>query len=145
MPLYHALPTKLFIIKPSNEIVNNSNVLQNDNDFHFTIEANQHWQGWLKLAINSDAAADFKCGWTYPVGCSIWWGDADIWNKDATGINFADAVIVKQTSGYCGLLMFVDINNGATTGTIQLQWAQNTAHGSDTIVLSNSTLELTFG
>jgi hypothetical protein len=32
------------------------------------------------------------------------------------------------------------VANGATAGTVQLQWAQNTAEVSDTILLAGSTL-----
>ena len=129
------------IFKSSHEAVNNSNVLQNDDDLVLPVAANSNYVAIVTLELNSGSTPDFKCGWDYPSGCSIWWGIYDThWDDSATSTLFESSTLIKSTNGYCGMVLHLSISNGANAGNVTLKWAQNTANATDTYVLLGSNI-----
>ena len=143
--------------KTADETVNNSAVLQNDDHLLLAIAANEVWLVEVTLLIQGASAnADFKCGWAYPTGCTIKWGHLAKDTAAASGSGFMPSggalttpiVIATETSVLvtglaniiCGAVYRAIVINGATAGTLNLQWAQNTATAEDTKVLANSCL-----
>jgi len=144
-----------YIIKSANETVNNSTTLQNDNDFSFAIAANEKWLVELFLAITSVSAnSDFKFNFTLPASCTIRFGVGSnsaitgTWGAGATsvsptGLSTSANVSAGSFNGTWGLIVVATIINAGTAGTVQYQWAQDTAVAEDTILLANSVMRYT--
>jgi hypothetical protein len=123
------------VCKLVTETVNNSDVLQNDNELFFEIGKNEIWEFRLVLISNSSAVADITAKWSAPIGTTGYWQQDDFgaaalaitgsFNFDGEG---ADAI-----AGFYGVFIA-----GTVAGTIHLQWAQDTAEASNTSVLRGS-------
>ena len=137
------------INKNSDELVDNSSTLQNDDDFSFSIGANEIWVGHMVLYLDDEAAGStnsIRCGWSLPSGASF----------RASGIYYRGSTeaildIDEGTSNpFFVNFTFVDIDdsdflvieftlkNGGTAGTAQFQWAQGIARTNGTIVEADS-------
>lgn len=124
--------------KAANETVNNSTTLQNDDDILFSIGANEVWIFHMIFRGALKAASDLKMDWSLPSGASKAW-QYTAWRS---GVGWADG---EQGTGQFAVLVSVNDNyiirasgkltNGATAGTAQFQWAQNTAAVEDTILV----------
>jgi len=140
------------IWKAATETVNNSAVLQNDDDLLLTMAANEVWLVELMLLLESASATpDFKFGWTYPVACTMYWGYSGGEPAGArptwSGIGAVlvlriqtDEMIALAVAGVIGLRITAIVTNGANAGTLQLQWAQNGATAENSSILINSCL-----
>jgi len=124
------------ITKTSNETVNNSNTVQNDDELTFAVGANSIWSIKFVLKVTSSAVADFRMKFTIPVAatCSMWFEPSGIVSDyDAT---------TEYSPGTDGTTQFMHgylfYEGGANAGNIQLQWAQGTAEVSDTTVYIGS-------
>ncbi len=137
---------RVIIKKDSDELVDNSTTLQNDDDFSFAIAANEVWVGRLFLKMEDEGGGDtpgVKLSWSLPSGGAhfsigsfyddstnalgeIQGGTGDFM---AFGINFADNDFV---------IVDFSIVNGANAGTVQFQWAQGTASTNGTIIAADS-------
>lgn len=125
--------------KTADETVNNSTILQNDDELLFAVAANEVWEFTIIIFQISSAAADFKANLTGPAGSTI--------AVQGTGENTAQATFIslstseswvgRVTSVIAPIIRGVIIN-GATAGNLQLQWAQSAAEVSNTKVLANS-------
>jgi len=145
---HHNSLVPLYVKKTANEIVNNSTVLQNDDQLALAIEANTTYKGKLRLIVNSPTTADFKCKFTFPAGMT-----ASIEGYEGSSPGAASAVLVgpidqtvtavfSTVAADQILILEGTFTNGANAGTLQLQWAQNAAVVGDTTVKANSELEL---
>lgn len=133
--------------KTADETVNNSAVLQNDNELVLAVEANTSYIVWCHLVQQSGTTPDFKFEFTFPTGATragwnAFGGNTANWqatlanaNGGSSGINGTGA---NSSVDVYGLLVV-----GSTAGNLQLVWAQNTANASDTIVRAGSFLHLT--
>lgn len=130
--------------KTADETVNNSNVLQNDDQLYLPVLANEAWAftAVLKFAFNSNA--DFKIAFTVPAAGAAEY--AVISASMAVGawaqqyVSAPTAISILSPSTYADAFMIVKgvYRGGANAGNLQLQWAQNTAHASDAKVLLGS-------
>jgi len=127
--------------KASSEIVNNSAVLQNDDDLHFAVEANKWYWFIAYIVFTSPTTPDIKWYWTVPTGgdysCSFSGqiGSSSSSNDELSYIyNGSSAYVTNTTNNWRTMMMFGNVRNGANAGNFQLQWAQNTANASDTTV-----------
>lgn len=140
------------VVKTADETVNNSAVLQNDDALAFAIGANEHWFAEAELLVSSPSVnSDLKVAWTTPVGLSAYRAYR---HTNAFGVSETSAPSTPYTDPTVGIT-FGSVNgvwvgyikawflNGATAGTVQLQWAQNTQTAEDTIVKAGSFLRLT--
>jgi len=128
--------------KTADETVNNSATLQNDNDLAWAVEADTVYDLRLLLGMNSGTTPDFRLAWTYPTGLTMFW--STIAKNASAVVAITDGLIETTTATYDGQgarsPIYIDglVVVGGTPGTLQLQWAQNTANASDTKVLAGS-------
>jgi hypothetical protein len=152
----HNLPENriIFIKKQVTETVNNSTVIQNDDEFKLYLADNSIYEIELKLAVSGAANADFKCDWEVEGGCSQLTTRACIGPSIATADNTST---VMRSSGHN---LTTDVSYGCDgstaayisekflvqtieAGTLQFRWAQNTAQVSDTTISNSSYLKAT--
>lgn len=134
--------------KTADEIVNNSDILQDDDELFLAVGANEIWSVFLYLIATTGVDPDFKFAFTVPVGGSIslvTHGDIGSSSQQAV-VTERDGTIAMHwwgafTNGV--ILVWGRYVGGANAGNLQLQWAQNTADVSDTKVLANSFLKCT--
>lgn len=142
------------IRKTADETVNNSNVLQNDDELLFAIAANEIRRARFVLFVANPAAgtgatADFQAAITLPAGASM----VGVMQGAGTAATNAGAtsgamrsMTVSGTGKAVGALdadtvivtIEVVVTCGATAGNVTLQWAQSTATATDTIVKAGS-------
>jgi hypothetical protein len=143
------------IVKASDETVNNSDTLQNDDDFSFSVSANKSYLIDLYLLLNGNATADYKAAWTLPAGATIYWGVEGYGGSAGITTYWAPVEPAQgsQQALSTGTISWNGSSNspigshlvgilivGGTAGTAQFQWAQNTATAVDTKILAGSML-----
>jgi hypothetical protein len=135
----------LLVRKASNEIVNNSSVLQNDDELKFAVAASEVVTFIMLIWSQSNTTPDIKFDIVGPAGSTVNWSI----RGEGTGAAVVPGSSVQTGGTPIGMLGNGDrrhvmiegfIANGATPGDLQLQWAQNTANGSDTTVFANSAI-----
>lgn len=130
--------------KTANQTVNNSATVVNDTHLSLPIEADSTWVYEINLfGTSSTATPDFKWTFTGPASPTIvsYWGtplDTVISAAPVYGNTFGTTIASATTAAFNGVIGGLVVENGANAGTIQLQWAQNTATGEDTTVLAGS-------
>jgi hypothetical protein len=138
------------IKKSADETVNNSSVLQNDDDFLFSIGASEVWFITLALKYTTSVSAGFKFAWTIPSGATIysWAVPSGIFDNDSGGGSGPETIIAHSSSSVSMLdtqriqtatIIHAVVLNDVTPGTVQFQWAQSSAE------VSNTTLEIESG
>lgn len=133
--------------KPSDETVNNSATLQDDDDLKFAVGANEDWIFELFLAFQSSTVADIALGFTIPNGAAILWGLSRDLNFGDSGPIYSistsgsGSVPIHGTGANVGVHLMGTVINEAAADDLQLRWAQNTAEATDTIIRANSWLK----
>ena len=137
----------VYIRKPSDETVNNSTTLQDDDDLQFAVGAGESWEVLVLLQVTQTSQTpDIKFNWDYGAGTgstyTTYWGA-----NTATGgslLNVGQAISTSFSIDHVlatGIPIVLRVLAFVTTaGTLKLQWAQNTATVADTKVLANSIL-----
>ncbi len=127
------------------ETVNNNNTLQDDNELFVGLAANTTYVFWLTLFYFSGTTPDFKFKLNIPAGATMSYG---VMGFDTTGaytnagnLNSGNTPSIGGVGGDAFAICRGSIIVGATAGNLQLQWAQNNANASDTIVRAGSVLE----
>ncbi len=118
------------IRKAADETVNNSSVMQNDDDFTFSIGANETWAFQIYADVVSSTAADFKATVTAPASstCRIDFNNIyNVQNNYITSCGVTSGVIPHSDSADEEYIMYGTVVSGATSGSVTLQWAQQTA------------------
>ena len=126
--------------KSSDETVNNSSTLQNDDDLLVAIGASEIWSFEIDIFFDSGTTPDIKFALSGPSGATGLWSFVEVSSNVTKSIDGSSSAsrdgggagFVRQTriTGY--------ISNSTNAGNIQLLWAQNTADASDTIVKAGS-------
>ncbi len=139
-----------FVYKASDETVNNSATLQDDDDLKFTVGANELWifEAVLNMTDASNGTADTKYTFTGPASSVAVFASHPAINSSGTfEVSVARPLAsVEQTEGASaangGRIHNVSgqIDTAGTSGTMQLQWAQLTANASDLKMLAGSWL-----
>lgn len=142
------------ILKSETETVNNSTVLQSDNEFTTQLDENSIYEIEVKLAVSGAANADFKTDWVVTGGveqlttrtclgpATTSTSNADC-NMRATNYSLTASVSYGcdgSTAAYISEIFLVKV---LATGTLTMRWAQNTAQASDTSVSDNSYMKIT--
>lgn len=141
--------------KTVDETVNNSTVLQDDDALTLAIGANETWAFEFVLFVDggaSGASADFRSALTVPAGATFR-AEATGPGSSATTMaaangSYAALTVSGTTGGIVGLITSDTVQvtikgvvvNGATAGSLTLQWAQWTATVTDVIVRAQSHL-----
>jgi hypothetical protein len=135
------LPIK--VVKPSNQTVNNSSTLVNDNALVLPVASNSVYDFQLRLIYNSLATPGFKFHFTLPAGGTMSYtshlksgGTFQLFVNNDASTPSADGVAADAA-----ILVVGEIFIAGTPGNVTLQWAQSTANASNTIVASNSTFK----
>lgn len=128
------------VIKPTNDTVNNSSTLQNDDHLKFSIAANENWTFRYVIKASSGSTPNLKFAVTAPSGasCSVDVIDAEgAVTASNLGCGVSSGTIVGNgtTDTY---EIIGSITNSSTAGDVTLQWSQDTANNSDTIIYSGS-------
>lgn len=132
-------------LKTAAQTVNNSTTLVSDSQLAVTVAANTSYVFTARLLYTSSTTPDIKFGFAYPLLATATYTLYGIASGGATLAGF------HQTETSVGALeggtaiaatMTGTWTIGANAGTVQLQWAQNTANASNTQVLTGSFLRL---
>lgn len=127
------------ITKVSDEQVDNSNTLQDDDDLQFEMEANTTYSIRLVAFISAGATPDFKYQINGPAAPTLVL--RDIRNKFINSATIASVALVSAfdvidrvipgASGHGCIQEDITVKNGPTPGTFKLMWSQNVATTSD--------------
>lgn len=136
------------------QVKNNSSTFSNVTGLSFAAEASSRYLVECFLFFNSAAARDIKLQWTVPAGTTGWWGANGVQsgNGDCVGEDNRQSLSISAP----GVHAFAGDNGvdtwcspsatvltGVTAGTLQLQFAQLSAGGSDTILRAGSAIRVT--
>lgn len=138
--------------KTSTEAVTSS-TMQDDDQLFVAVEASAVYRVELWMVYDAPTAGDIKIGWTGPSGATMTWTVMGATTAEATPSSVATmnlqsrlitevAALGGSTSTGVGAIAFGTLIVGSTAGTLQFQWAQNSASGT-TNVRSSSHLLLT--
>lgn len=128
-------PQVITVKKSSDETINSSTTLQNDDDLSFSIGANEIWSVTWFIAYTSGTTPDFKCNFSMPSGC------ASLSAKYDTLSSYTTGDITAPGSGFLGVQLIKSIfTNSSNAGSVTFQWAQQTSDAGDTIVHEESHL-----
>ena len=144
------------VVKTSNQS-STSSIFQNDNDLLFSIGANEIWAFTILLIVSGNPISDIKVTVTAPSGASWKLGGigptTNAHPPNADNVNFdaqrsTDHVVLRRSDYGIGtipgaIVLFGSVINGATAGTLQLQWARVGDSNNPTIVESGSFLQAT--
>jgi hypothetical protein len=135
------------VIKSADETVTGSTTLQDDDDLLLALGANEVWEFELVAWVTSNGTADVKVGFTAPAGATVEWSRPGMSNAAGTVLGTGIISGSGSSEGYFGstggslVRLIGRVENGATPGNLQMQWAQNTSDGVNTIVKKYSTLK----
>jgi hypothetical protein len=132
-----ALARPLRADKTGNESTS-STTLQNDDHLFLSLESGAYYdiEGWL--LVTAPAAQDLKLAWTTPTSPGGWWSvrntalAATIGTVYQNSLTWAGSAILEGSAGDLIIELRGVIDTGSGAGTLQLQWAPNTA-GSVTV------------
>jgi len=132
-----------YIYKSADETVNNSTVLQNDNHLVIPVLATEVIAFELFLYASAPSnVPDFKCGWTVPAGCTMYWNKVTYAAVGGSNLVFTESTTDTDglDNGVSSCRYYGVIFVGANSGNVQFQWAQNTATAVDVILKKGSNL-----
>ena len=131
------------IRKATNENLTTSTTLQNDDELLIAIGANEVWAFMFVIFYTAtDSTPDIKCAVTFPAGATCFYGlPVNVGQFTDDTVSFFD---VQTTSGNIignmaatantkAMTIVGNISNGATSGNLQLQWAEVTSSGTLTV------------
>lgn len=133
----------IYARKTADETVNNSATLQNDDHLSWAVAASCVYELEVHVAYSSGTTPDAKIAWTYPTGLTM--VVTGIIGYDAAGTlvsngNFAETTVLQLggTGADAHYSIWAIVTVSSTAGTLQLQWAQNTANASNTVFRAGS-------
>lgn len=128
-------PRIRFIKKASGEVVNNSNVLQNDDDLFFDVLVDKTYAFICCILRTTTVGAGFKYQWTEANSNGAFTTfTANAVGTTNTPYSLAGAATEQATTFIGGF------RTAIASGTMRLQWAQVNAEVSDTSVNDGSWL-----
>lgn len=126
-----------YIIKSADETVVSSATLQDDDDFSFSIAANETVIIELKLYLSTiHSSSDIKTQFTGPASPTYVIGQGQYWSATPSSANnyqwtaFSQLIdwVSSSTTGEDFMQIAMTIANGANAGTVTLQWAQRVSY-----------------
>jgi hypothetical protein len=142
--------------KTANETVTNSATLQNDDALFLPVLATVDYALDAFVIFTSGGTPDFKFGWTTPTGAALrvtyttYSLASPVGTQlvdSRTTIDTASAAVPGGGTTFTTQSAWIVIHGvylaGGNAGTLQFQWAQNTADASNTTVYDGSWLRLT--
>jgi len=130
------------VVKKVDETVNNSTVLQDDDELFSTLAINKTYFFQLIMLYNAGVVPEIKYAFTVPAGATIEILDDDRWDsggnrplKDGTVATPIGADGINEAMAVFGRVIM-----GGTAGDLTFQFAQVVSSGADTTVLQGSAL-----
>ncbi len=148
----------LYVIKGSDESVASSTVVQDDDELFIANIPPGDWEilGEFWVAGTSGINQDIKYGWTFAAGTLTWsgiglhpdWANS-AGNRDVVAEgNVLDSSSPSDARAYGTVTggniptQITGLMSNTATGTLQLQWAQNTSNADDTTLKAGSWFRL---
>lgn len=135
----------IYVNKGSNETVNNSTTLQNDDALLWAVGINEVWEMFMWVNYTSSTVADFKYQIDGPASAVGDWSHSGY--STALALNNGGNLVLGTPyslggAGAIDLSVFIQgkIATAGTGGNIQFTWAQNALEASNTVVYAGSTL-----
>lgn len=142
----------VFARKTINESVTSSTVMQDDDALTVTVEASAEYWMQLFMIYSAGTAERIKYQWSAPASATMDWniGAADSSVLAAKGIGWfglstmatVDSIGAAGTGTQMVAACFGLLRVSATSGTLKLQWAQNTSGVNATTIYAGSFLSL---
>lgn len=126
------------IPKVSDETIDTSTTLQNDDELFFPVDANKVYAVTGVIRFTTGTTPNIKFTWAAPAGAT--WVFRSQGNG-ASGTWESSGSATKTPNGAATHLIFVfwgHVVVAGNAGVVQLQWAQNTSDGGDTTVNAGS-------
>jgi len=127
------------VVKIVAQTVNNSDTVQDDDELVVPLNANKVYHIFIMICFTSGTTPDFKYQISIPAGATADRQDGQ-WVQ--TRQNAQDWTTEQVSAGQNAVVQWNQqdgrIITGGTAGNVVLQWAQNVATASDTIVLPGS-------
>lgn len=130
------------VYKSADEVVNNSAVLQDDDELLLALTINGFWVFKFVLWVvqGASAAAEFKPSITGPAGSTYNMGGTLEFNAVTANDRTFPYWVNTDANEVKMVVLPGWISTGANAGNLQLQWAQNVATAVDTTVKKGSYL-----
>ncbi len=132
-----------FVYKASDESVNNSNTVQDDDDLKFTVGTNELWIFQVYVHVTDTTTANIKLTFTGPASSTaVWSRHPGFGITDTFAPSVPRALTTELSSEADDRIHYLlgSIDTAGTSGTLQFQWAQVTATANDTTVKAGSWL-----
>jgi len=131
---------EVLVLKASDEVVNNSTTLQNDDELFIPVGIDEIWAVFLQLRlITPSASPNHKIAFVVPNNGVFSWIPFKPAGQGAVALTTGSQPITTGAAEVHGPIWGIYIG-GDTAGNLQLQWAQNAAAVEDTKILANSYL-----
>lgn len=142
----------IYVRKTADETINNNSTLQNDDHLFVPVAANRVYTFEAVLFYSTNATANLKAAFTFPAGATLSWAPIT-YTTLGTNTLYESAINTWQgASGtanplggggdYPMALLRGMLRTGSTAGTLQLQWAQNSATAVNSTVKADSYIEM---
>ena len=132
---------KVLLVKPDDQIVNNSEVLVDDEDLVLPVGANDVWYIIVVFLVQSETVGpgiDYK--WTVPTDGTLKKMATMSYTDRITWVDGTTEQSISVAAPIDPLLYKMMYFGGGTAGNLQLQWAQGTATAEDTRMKKDSFL-----
>lgn len=130
--------------KVADETINNTATFQDDDALRIAVAANCVYEMHAEVRYTTGAVPNIKFQWTFPAGLTMRYSAHIIPAAAAAWVDFpliqTDAVGCDDSASLATMTGQVIVSS--TAGTLQLQWAQNTANASNTVVSAGSYIRL---
>lgn len=139
-----------YVHKSASESRTNTTTLANDTDMTIALAAGKTYEVRLEAVVTGAAAGDFKCAWAVTGGVAQKTGrrilglhvsatdatnSANVQVRGAPGLTTSIPYGVDGSAGtYVHETFLVETTTSGTSGTLVLQWAQNTLNATATIL-----------
>lgn len=142
-------------VKASDTSRSSTTTIADDPDLQFSIGANEAVLVIANLMVDSSSQTpDFKFAWAGPTGTTGYHGIIDTFTSGIGSFALAESSAlttlyshsttistgVQSLSARQGLSVVSVIESSSTTGTVRLQWAQNTSNGTATVLKSYTSM-----
>lgn len=130
--------------KSASQSVVSSTTLVDCTGMSFAIGANEVWMGYWVPAWEAGASGGIKWAVTLPSGCVGRSRGVNGVSTDGFASNDVDITAGGgRTAAYnlqTAHILYFNITNGSTAGTVQFQFAQNASNGTNTTISKNAQL-----
>lgn len=141
-----------FVLKSTDELVNNSATLQDDDELFFQTKVGERWEFFFLVIYRSTTVADFKFDLSLPTNAT----SVGQYRRLGTGASALTAPFYEQTTDFTTDVASGGIGTNAADaipielrgtllsgvgGKVVFRWAQNTAEATNTRVQSGSYLK----